>query len=65
MFRENVLVHEDIIDRISATMVPVALDYQKVLDRKSPEARFLLPLLKEKGDRQGIWVFSPVTGFRA
>ncbi len=43
MFRENVLVNQQIIDRVSETMIPVALDYQKVLDQKTPEARFLLP----------------------
>ncbi len=59
MFRENVLVRDDVIERISESMIPVALDYQKVLNRKSREARFLLPLMKEKGDLQGIWLFSP------
>jgi hypothetical protein len=33
MFRENVLVNERIIERISSTMVPVALNYEKVQDR--------------------------------
>jgi len=26
MFRENVLTRDDVLDRIAATMVPVALD---------------------------------------
>ncbi len=59
MFRENVLVNEDVINRISETMIPVALDYQKVLDRKSPEARLLLPLMKQRNQEQGLWIFSP------
>ena len=59
MFRENVLVKKDIIDRLSETMIPVALDYQKMLDRKTREARYLLPLMKERGDKQGVWIFSP------
>ena len=59
MFRENVLVKNDIIDRVSETMIPVALDYQKVLDRQTPEARFLLPLMQQRNQRQGLWIFSP------
>lgn len=59
MFRENVLVKKDIIDRVSETMIPVALDYQKVLDRQTPEARFLLPLMKQRNQQQGLWIFSP------
>ena len=59
MFRENVLVNQQIIDRVSQTMVPVALDYQKVLNRNSPEARFLLPLMKKRSDKQGVWIFTP------
>ena len=30
MFRENVLVNDDVIDRISKTMVPVAINYESV-----------------------------------
>ncbi len=59
MFRENVLVKKDVIDRVSETMIPVALDYQKVLDRQTPEARFLLPLMKQRDQEQGLWIFSP------
>ena len=59
MFRENVLVKDDIIDRISETMIPIALNYQKVLDRRSAESRFLRPLMKREGDNQGAWIFTP------
>ena len=59
MFRENVLVKNDVIKRISTTMVPVALNYQRVQDTKSPESRFLRPLIGSKGDRQGVYIFSP------
>jgi|GEM_PF-7055436 hypothetical protein len=61
MFRENVLIKDDVIERISQTMVPVVLDYQKVLNRNSREARFLLPMMKEKAkdDLQGFWLFTP------
>ncbi len=59
MFRENVLVRDDIIERIAGTMIPLALDYQKVINRRSEESRFLLPLMKKKGDKQGVWIFSP------
>ena len=60
MFRENVLVKEEIIERIAETMIPVAMDYQLIKRRRSKEARFLLPLLKtKKSDKQGVWIFSP------
>ncbi|MCZ6765690.1 MAG: hypothetical protein O7D32_02030 [bacterium] len=60
MFRENVLVRDDIIERIAGTMIPLALDYQKVINRRSKESQFLLPLMKKKkGDKQGVWIFSP------
>ena len=53
------MTNDDVIDRISDTMIPVVLDYQKVLNRRSREARFLRPLMKESGDLQGVWIFSP------
>ena len=59
MFRENVLVNDEIIARITGNMIPVALDYQKMLQRGSKEARFLLPLMKQRSDKQGVWIFSP------
>lgn len=59
MFRENVLVKDEIIDRIAETMIPVALDYQKIEHRGSKEAQFLLPLMSQRGDKQGVWIFSP------
>ena len=59
MFRENVLVNAKIINRVSETMIPVALDYQKVLDRQTRESRFLLPLMKQRNQEQGLWIFSP------
>ena len=59
MFRENVLVKDEIIDRIADTMIPVALDYQKIMHRGSKEGQFLLPLMRQRGDKQGVWIFSP------
>lgn len=59
MFRENVLVRDDIIARVSETMVPVALDYQKVLDRKSRESRFVRSMIKGDGDIQGVRIIAP------
>ena len=59
MFRENVLVNDGIIRRIKSTMVPVALDYQKVLDRETRESRFMRPLMKQRNQNQGVWIFSP------
>lgn len=59
MFRENVLVDEQVIRRVSETMVPVAVDYQKVLDRTSRESKFLLPLMKQRDQDQGMWIFAP------
>ena len=59
MFRENVLTRDEIIDRIAATMVPVALDYQQVLNPDTPEAKFLRPLLAQRDQDQGLWIFSP------
>lgn len=59
MFRENVLVNEEIIQRIATTMVPIALDYEKIQDAQSPEARFLRPLMKQRNQEQGVWIFAP------
>ena len=66
MFRENVLNNDEVIDRITGTMIPVALDIQEVLNPESNEARFLQPLIKPGKNRrisnetdQGIWVISP------
>jgi hypothetical protein len=59
MFRENVLVREDIIDRISETMIPVAPDYQKVLNRESHESRLVRSMIKDLGDIQGVRVMTP------
>ncbi len=58
MFRENVLVKEGIIDRISATMVPIALNYEKVIDRRSRESRFVRSIITEGGDIQGVRVIT-------
>lgn len=59
MFRENVLTQDVIIERVASTMVPVALDYQKVLDSRSKEAQFLRPLMRQRNQQQGVWIFSP------
>jgi hypothetical protein len=59
MFRENVLTQREIIDRIASTMVPVALDYQTLQDAKSPEAKLLLPLMTQRDQDQGVWIFAP------
>ena len=59
MFRENVLTKDDVIDRISKTMVPVAINYERVQRGNSPEARFVRRLLGAEGDRQGVYIFSP------
>src|SRR5687767_9553093 len=59
MFRENVLTQEAILARIASTMVPVALDYQKLEDPKSKEAQLLRPLMKQRNQEQGVWIFSP------
>ena len=59
MFRENVLVREEVIKRISQTMIPVALNYEKVLARESRESRFIHSMIKEQGDTQGVRVLSP------
>jgi hypothetical protein len=40
-------------------MVPVALDYQKVQDSASKEAQFIRPLMKQRKQEQGVWIFSP------
>lgn len=59
MFRENVLTKPEIIERISETMIPVALNYEKVQDSTSAEAKFLQPLLAQRAQDQGVWIFSP------
>ena len=59
MFRESVLVNEAVIERISTTMVPVALDYQKVQNPRTRESRFMRPLMKQRNQEQGVWIFSP------
>jgi hypothetical protein len=59
MFRENVLTSDLIIDRVAGTMVPVALDYQKLQDSGSKEAKLLLPLMKQRDQEQGVWIFAP------
>ena len=58
MFRENVLIKNDIIERVSETMIPVALDYQKVMDRTTSDSRFIRSLIKQPGDIQGVYVLS-------
>ena len=59
MFRENVLTKDDVINRISKAMVPVAVNYESVQKGNSPEARFVRRLLGAEGDRQGVYIFSP------
>ena len=59
MFRENVLVKDDVIDRISKTMVPVAMDYEIVQKNASPEARFVNRLVGSEGHTAGVYIFSP------
>ncbi len=59
MFRENVLTHERIVDRISTTMVPVAVNYEKVQDPETKEARFLRPLMEQRRQDQGVWIITP------
>jgi len=59
MFRENVLTNDEIIDRISTTMIPVVVDYQKAQDPNTREGKFLLPLMKQRKQDQGVWIFSP------
>lgn len=66
MFRENVLINDRIIDRITGTMVPVAVDIRTVFNPRSKGARFLQPLIKPGNKRpisnetdQGIWVLAP------
>lgn len=62
MFRENVLNHPDVIDRLARRMVPIAVNYETVQDSLSPESQFLRPLMKqrpERRDEQGVWIFSP------
>ncbi len=60
MFRENVLVRDEVIELIAESMIPLAVDYQNVMRRRSKESQFLLPLMKKKtGDKQGVWIFSP------
>ena len=59
MFRESVLVNPEVIKRVSETMVPIALDYQLVLDRSSPESKRIRSLINRPGDIQGVYVFSP------
>lgn len=59
MFRENVLTSDLIIDRVATTMVPVALNYQTLQDPSSKEAKLLLPLMEQRDQEQGVWIFSP------
>jgi hypothetical protein len=59
MFRENVLTKPQIIDRITSTMVPVAVDFQKVQDTTSRESRFLKPMMEQRKQDQGVWIVSP------
>jgi len=59
MFRENVLTQDSIIDRISSTMVPVVVDFQTIQDPKSKEGQLLRPLMKQRKQEQGVWIFSP------
>ena len=59
MFRESVLVNEEVIKRVSETMVPIALNYQLVLDRSNSESKHIRSLIDRPGDIQGVYVFSP------
>jgi hypothetical protein len=59
MFRENVLTDEGIIRLVAETMVPVALDHRRLQDTDTPEAQFLLPLMKQRDQDQGVWIFAP------
>ncbi len=65
MFRESVLFNDDLIDRVSGTMVPVAMDVQRILSPESKEAQFLRPMIQPGGGQKistgsvsGIWIFS-------
>jgi hypothetical protein len=40
-------------------MIPVALDYQTVENPRTREAQFLRPLMKQRNQEQGVWIFSP------
>jgi hypothetical protein len=59
MFRENVLTRPEIADRIARTMVPISLNYERVLDSSSKESKFLAPLLRQRDQEQGVWIFYP------
>jgi hypothetical protein len=59
MFRENVPAKPEIAGRIAATMVPVAVDFRTFQDPRSEESRFLTPLVKQRDQDQGVWIFSP------
>ena len=66
MFRESVLVNKEVIDKITDTMIPLALNFETVMDPRSKEARFLQPMIKPGRNRrlsnetdQGIWILSP------
>lgn len=66
MFRENVLVNDQIIERIASSMIPIALDIQTAFDAESKQARLLQPMIRPGRPRglsnerdQGIWILSP------
>jgi hypothetical protein len=59
MFRENVLAKPDMVELIASTFVPVVFDYQNLDDPKSDAARFLRPLIQQRKQDQGIWIFTP------
>lgn len=40
-------------------MIPIALDYSKVVDEESPESEFLVPLLRQREQTQCLWIFAP------
>jgi hypothetical protein len=59
MFRENVLTEDDVVDRIAATMVPVAVDRWKAEDRGTPEARFLQPFFARHPPQGSPCIYAP------